>query len=179
MASWGPASASDPPTLATALEPVTPTSSKGTLHHGCPGLWDLGGGPFTQSPSTGVQSESWPRERWCAAWVRGGPRGSMKNVVCTYDVFYLLGTCVGARGQKAGPGTPRGAAWWPLPGGPQHRGLPAVGLCEQLLGAGQRADGGRESPQHAGPGRPCREGPVGGGMAPSGQTAHVFTRRLK
>ena len=53
-----------------------PSRPRGHCHHGCPGLWDLGGGPFTQSPSPGGQSESWPRARWCAAWWGGGLEGA-------------------------------------------------------------------------------------------------------
>lgn len=69
--------------------------------------------------------------------LRGGGVDSREHEECrcTYDFFYLLEMCIGARGQKAGPVTPGGAAWWHLPGGPQPQGLPAVGLGEQPLGA--------------------------------------------
>lgn len=118
-------------------------------------------GPSLNPPALGGSLRAGPEQDGVLRGWGVAPR-EHEECCCTYDFFYLLGTCVGAWGQKAGPGTPRGAAWWPLPGGPQHWGLPAVGLCEQLLGAGQRADGGRESPQHAGQDAPAGRAPWAG-----------------
>ena len=118
-ASGGPVSASDPPTAATALELVTPAPPKGRCCHGCPGLWDLGGGPFPQYPGTrwgGLRAGPEQDGVLHAAGMGGGggPLGSMKNVTARMTSFICWGRALVPGGRRLGlgpqeeqPGVPR------------------------------------------------------------------------
>lgn len=176
VASWGQPPCPSLP-LWPRLEPATPTSSKGTLHHGCPVLGPWVRAPLTQSPSTWGQSGELAQSKMVCCVGGGGLRWEHEECCCTYDFFYLLGDvcwCLGAEGWAWDPERSSlvASARWS-----STLGTPAVGLCEQFgPGLGGPMAGGVTTARGQ---DALQGGPRGRGHAPSGQTACVSPGALK